>query len=343
MRILITGGAGFIGSNLSDFYLKNDHEVIIFDSLARANTEKNLEWLKSNHKKGLSFINGDVRKFDQLKTAVKGIDIIFHTAAQVAVTTSVKNPREDFDINALGTFNVLEAARLSNSNPTIAFTSTNKVYGNNVNIVPLVEKDTRYDFSDPKFLNGISEDFSTGADEHTPYGCSKYIADTYMRDYAAVYGSNTVVFRMSCIYGTRQFGTEDQGWVVHFVISSILSRPLTIYGDGKQVRDILFIQDLVNAFNLGTKNISKTKGNAYNIGGGPDNTISLLELISFLEKITNKKINYEFGDWRPFDQKVYYSNIAKAKKDFGWEPKISKEEGIERLIEWVNSNKQLFS
>ena len=341
MNILITGGAGFIGSHLTDHFLKQGNTVIVFDNLSRRGTEKNLEWLKTRHEKGLTFVKGDVRNLDMVSRAMKDADAVFHTAAQVAVTTSIKNPREDFEINALGTFNVLEAARLSNSDPVVVYTSTNKVYGENVNKLPLVKKETRYEFSDTEFFNGIPEHFSTSASGYTPYGCSKYLGDVYARDYFSVHGLKTIAFRMSCIYGTRQFGNEDQGWVAHFVISSILGKPLTIYGDGKQVRDILFISDLVNAFDLVLKNISKTKGEVYNIGGGVENTISLLELINLLEKISGKKISYTFSDWRQFDQKVYISDVRKA-KEFGWAPTVSPGEGIRKLSEWVTKNKALF-
>lgn len=343
MKILVTGGVGFIGSNLSDYYLNKGCEVTVFDNLSRKGTEKNLEWLRSNHKKNLTFIKDDIRNFDSLLNASKDVDMILHTAAQVAVTTSVKNPREDFEINALGTFNVLESARQNNTNPIIIFCSTNKVYGNNVNAIPIIEKEARYEFSDSKFIDGIPEDFSTDANEHTPYGSSKYAADVFMRDFSAVYGMKTVTFRCSCIYGTRQFGNEDQGWVAHFIISSILKKPIVIYGDGKQVRDILFIDDLIRAFETASKHIKKTKGQVFNAGGGPENTISILELIKILEKLTRNKISFGFDDWRPFDQKVYISNIKKAKRTFGWEPKITKEEGIKKLFDWVNSEKKSFS
>jgi CDP-paratose 2-epimerase len=343
VKILVTGGAGFIGSNLSNYYLNKGHEVTVFDNLSRKGTEKNLEWLRYNHKKNLSFIKNDIRNFNPLLDATKDADVILHIAAQVAVTTSVKNPMEDFEINALGTFNVLESARQNNTDPIIIFCSTNKVYGNNVNNIPVIEKEKRYEFSDPEFIDGIPEKFSTDANEHTPYGSSKYAADVFMRDFSAVYGMKTVTFRCSCIYGSRQFGNEDQGWVAHFTISSILNRPMIVYGDGKQVRDILFIDDLVRAFDTASERINKTKGQAFNIGGGSKNTISLLELIDLLEKLTGNKIKFTFDGWRPFDQKVYISDIKKAKKTFGWEPKITKEEGIKKLFNWVNSEKKTFT
>jgi len=343
VRILITGGAGFVGSNLADFFLKNDSEVLCFDNLYRKGTEKNLEWLKENHKKNFSFIKGDIRSFDSLKEASRDVDVIFHTAAQTAVTTSLKDPRNDFEINALGTFNLLEAARQSNTDPIIIYTSTNKVYGDNVNAIPLKEKETRYEFDDEKFKLGIPEDFSTDADEHTPYGCSKYLGDVYMRDYYKIFGLKTITFRMSCIYGTRQFGNEDQGWVVHFIISSIFDKPLTIFGDGKQVRDILFISDLVNLFDIAIEKINKIKGQTFNIGGGSKNTCSLLELIQLIDELTDKKSKITHDDWRPSDQKVYISNISKVKKEINWEPEISVKEGVKKLIEWVEKNKNLFS
>jgi CDP-paratose 2-epimerase len=340
MKILVTGGAGFIGCNLAAFYLKKGCKVIVFDNLSRKGVEKNLKWLRLNHKTGLTFIKNDIRNFNSIKEAAEGVDLILHTAAQVAVTSSVKNPREDFEINTLGTFNILEAARQCNTSPTIIFCSTNKVYGDNVNKIPLVEKETRYEFSYPKFIDGISEDFPTDANEHTPYGASKYAADTYVRDYSSTFGLKTVTFRLSCIYGIRQFGNEDQGWLAHFVISTLFGRQLVIYGDGKQVRDILFIDDLVNAFDLAYRNIGKTKGQVYNIGGGPKNTISLIELLNLLKDF-GLKVRYKIDDWRPADQKVYISNIKKA-NEFGWKPKIPPKTGIKMLLEWVSENKRLF-
>jgi len=337
---LITGGAGFVGSNLADYFLKKGHEVIVFDNFMRNGVDKNVKWLEETHKKGLSVVKDDVRDFNALENVCEDVDVIFHTAAQVAVTTSVNNPREDFEINALGTFNVLEAARNSNTNPIIIYTSTNKVYGNNVNKIPLVEKETRYEFTDSNFKKGISEDFPADANEHTPYGCSKYTGDIYMRDFHDIFGLRTVTFRMSCIYGLHQYGNEDQGWVAHFVISSVLKKPLVLYGNGKQVRDVLFIDDLVKAFELAIENINKTKGKAYNIGGGSENTISLLELLDMLKKF-GLKPEYSFDDWRTADQKVYISDIRKA-GEFGWKPQISPKEGVTKLFQWVNGNKNLF-
>ena len=337
MKTLVTGGAGFIGSNLTNRLLNENNDVVVFDNLSRKGTEKNLHWLRSQHGKNFKLIKGDIRDYSAVKEAVKGIDLIYHCAAQVAVTTSVTNPREDFDINALGALNILEAAREYGNNPIIIFTSTNKVYGGMEDLIT-IEKNNRYEYKDHP--SGISEDRTL--DFHSPYGCSKGAADQYVRDYARIYGMRTVVFRMSCIYGPRQFGNEDQGWVAHFIISSILNRPLIIYGDGKQIRDILFVDDLINAFTLATKKIDAIKGNIYNIGGGYKNTMSLLELIEKIEDNLGKKINYSFDKWRPGDQPVYVSGIEKAYKDFGWKPNINKDEGFNRLFTWISEHKDLF-
>lgn len=342
MKMLITGGAGFVGSNLASYFANKGDEIIIYDNLFREGTKQNLDWLKKAYGNHIEVVRGDVRNFELLKKYVKDVDAIVHTAAQVAVTSSIKNPREDFEINALGTFNVLEAARIANSNPAVIYFSTNKVYGNNVNKIPLIEKETRYEFADEKYKNGVPEDFPSDADEHTPYGVSKYAAELYTRDYTAVYGLPTVTFRCSCMYGIRQFGNEDQGWVMHFIISSIFDKHLTIYGDGKQIRDILYIDDVDRLVETTLMNIKKVKGEMFNIGGGPGNTISLLELISILESILDKKISYSFSDWRPADQKVYISDIRKAERLLGWKPFVKPEEGVERSIKWVYENKELF-
>jgi CDP-paratose 2-epimerase len=255
----------------------------------------------------------------------------------VAVTTSVIDPREDFEINALGTFNLLEAIRESKLDPAIIFTSTNKVYGCIEDAVVVEHKD-RYVYRD--YPEGMDE--SRPLDFHSPYGCSKGAADQYVRDYARTYGMRSVVFRMSCQYGIRQFGNEDQGWVVHFVIASQFGKDINIYGDGKQVRDLLYIDDLVRAFRMATKQIDDIKGNIFNIGGGPDNVMSLLELVMMLEEMSNRKINLRFSGWRPGDQQVYVSKICKAKAAFGWEPTISKRQGLKKLCEWVQANEHLF-
>src|SRR5262245_40595332 len=270
-KILVTGGAGFIGSNLVHNLLSAGRHVTVFDALLRKGTEHNLAWLRGQHPNGrFRFVQGDVRDFAALRAAAADADVIYHLAGQVAVTTSVEDPRTDYEINALGTFNVLEAARLSGRRPTVVFTSTNKVYGG-MEDVAVVERTTRYEYRD--LPDGVAE--SRPLDFHSPYGCSKGAADQYVRDYHRIYGLPTVVFRMSCIYGPRQFGNEDQGWVAHFLIAGLTEQPLKIYGDGKQVRDLLFVEDLVRALRLAAKKIDATAGQVFNIGGGPANSLSV--------------------------------------------------------------------
>lgn len=338
-RYLITGGCGFVGSNLTSALLADGHAVTVFDNLSRRGTERNRDWLLAKNDPNLTFIRGDIRNFDEIRqaTASQPFDVVIHTAGQVAVTTSVTDPREDFMINALGTFNVLEAVRALDRRPALLLTSTNKVYGG-MEEVKVVERNGRYEYE--SLPEGVSEE--QPLDFHSPYGCSKGTADQYVRDYARIYDIPTVVFRMSCQYGPRQFGNEDQGWVAHFVIAAEKGRDITIYGDGKQVRDILYVDDLVRAMRAATDQIETTRGRIYNIGGGPPNAMSLLELIALLEELVGRKIPVRFGDWRPGDQPVYISNIGKARNDFGWSPSISKAEGIRRLLTWVRENRELF-
>jgi len=337
-KALVTGGAGFIGSNLASALAKSGTDVTVFDNFSRKGSRHNAEWLGENQQ--IKIVEGDVRNFSQVAEAARGRDVIFHTAGQTAVTTSVANPREDFEINALGTFNVLEAARQDDA--CVVYCSTNKVYGDNVNAVPLVEKEKRYEFSG-KHRNGIREDFHIDARHHTPYGVSKLVGEQYARDYGALYGIKTVVNRMSCIYGTRQFGTADQGWISHFVRAAIFNKPLTIYGNGKQVRDVLFVSDLVELFIREAESRKKLHGQAFNVGGGKENTISLIELTEELERITGRKIRTSKDTWRPADQKVYYSDISKATKTLGWRPKVAPIQGIEALFRWTDKNKNLFA
>jgi len=340
MRYLITGGAGFIGSNSTDRLLREGHEVILLDNLSRAGSEKNLAWLQSNHP-SFPFHQVDVRDFDSVKEVFKGsgtFDVLLHFAAQVAVTTSVENPREDFDINAKGTLNVLEAVRELKLDPIFLYTSTNKVYGEMADF-GIVKEENRYQYlSLPK---GVNE--ATPLDFHSPYGCSKGAADQYVRDYHRIYGLRSIVFRNSCIYGPRQFGIEDQGWVAWFVIAAVLGKPITIYGDGKQVRDILFIDDLVEAMLRAVENPGRTEGEIYNIGGGLQNSIAVWsEFEPILSRLLGHHLDVSFEDWRPGDQRLYISDISKAEDDFGWKPKIGHHEGIERLFLWVKDNIQLF-
>jgi CDP-paratose 2-epimerase len=338
MRILITGGAGFIGVNSAHHFAKKGHNVVIFDNLSRAGSPKNLEWIKSECK--VTFFKGDLRKFVDLVDVFsnKGkFDLILHLAAQVAVTTSVTNPYDDFEINALGTFNLLEAMRRYCPKAVCIYSSTNKVYGE-MEDLNIIKDNGRYSYQN--LPEGVDE--TRNLDFHSPYGCSKGAADQYCRDYHRIYGLNTIVLRQSCIYGYRQFGIEDQGWVAWFCIATALGKPITIYGDGKQIRDVLFIDDLIKAFELAYKNKKKTAGKVYNIGGGPQNTMSLHELISMLEKHKGKKIHLSYDDWRPGDQKVFVSNIARANRDFGWRPTIRPKKGVEMLYHWVTDNKDLF-
>jgi len=337
LRVLVTGGAGFIGSNLVDHLVQKGYEVTAYDNLSRKGARKNAVWLKEKYGQKFRLITEDIRNYSVLLKAVDNQDLVYHLAAQVAVTTSIKNPREDFEINALGTLNVLEAVREVGGDPIVVYGSTNKVYGEMAEL-KISEGCTRYQYAD--IVNGIPE--SRPLDFYSPYGCSKGIGDQYFIDYARIYGLKTVVFRQSCIYGTRQFGNEDQGWVAHFLISAVLGKPITIYGDGKQLRDVLYVGDLIKAFEMAVDHIDTTSGQAYNIGGGPENTISLLELINYLESKTKRKIKYSFQSWRPGDQRVYVSNIGKAKRDFGWSPTIAVKTGIDRLFDWVTRNRNQF-
>lgn len=335
---LVTGGAGFVGANLVDSLLRDGHDVTILDMLSRQGSERNLTWLQSRYRNDhLRFFRGDVRDFGALRTAARDAEVIYHLAGQVAVTSSVEGPRADFEINALGTLNVLEAARLNGRRPIVVFASTNKVYGAMEHIAVL-ERDTRYEYRD--LPHGISE--SQPLDFYSPYGCSKGAADQYVRDYARIYELRTVVFRMSCIYGPRQFGTEDQGWIAHFMIAARTGRPIVIYGNGKQVRDVLFIDDLVRAFRLAVERIDVTAGEVYNIGGGPSNAISIwAEFGKLLEELKGEEVPVNFDRWRPGDQPCYISDIRKAALHIGWHPQLDKESGIRRLWEWVSSNENL--
>lgn len=341
MKILITGGAGFIGINAAFYFLNKGYKVIIYDNFSRQGSAENLDSLKKEkYEKNLEIIKGEIKTFSkELRNAISRSDFVLHLAAQVAVTASVENPRNDFEINALGTLNVLEAIRQSRNKPILLYTSTNKVYGG-LDDLDILEKKTRYEFKNLSF--GIPE--KRYLDFHSPYGCSKGAADQYVRDYARIYGLDTIVFRQSCIYGPHQFGVEDQGWVAWFIIALTKNKNISIYGNGKQVRDLLYIDDLLEAYDLAIKNIKKTKGQIYNIGGGKENTLSVwYEFRPILEKLFNRKIGAEFFDWRPGDQPIYVSDIRKAKKDFGWEPKINVEQGIKKLYDWVSSNKELFN
>lgn len=337
MKVLITGGAGFIGCNWAARLIRAGHDVTVYDNLSRKGAAANLKWLRGQGE--LNFVQADVRDAAAIAQAVRGHQAVYHLAAQVAVTTSVVNPREDFEINTLGTFNVLEAARLSGDKPLVVFASTNKVYGG-MEEVRVSEAETRYYYTDLPL--GLPE--SQPLDFHSPYGCSKGAGDQYVRDYARIYGLNTAVFRQSCIYGLRQFGVEDQGWLAHFVIATVKGRPINIYGNGKQVRDMLWVDDLLDAYEIALKDPARVSGRIYNIGGGPDFTLSIwTEVGPLLAELAGRPIEVRYGDWRPGDQQVYISDIRKAAAELGWRPKTAPRDGLARLWQWVAANPDLFS
>ena len=311
---------------------------MVFDNFARLGAETNAAWLAEQADGRLAIIIGDIRNFAPLCEAVQDADVVAHMAAQVAVTSSVADPREDFMVNALGGLNVLEAVRGCASDPILIYASTNKVYGELAQL-EVIDRGHRYEYTDSP--HGVSE--SMPLDLHSPYGCSKGSADQYMLDYARIFGLRTVVLRQSCIYGPRQFGVEDQGWVAHFMISAVMGRPITIFGDGKQVRDILHVDDLITAIESAIVNIDECSGRAYNLGGGPENSISLLELVGKLENALGRPVPLRFQEWRPGDQKVYVSDIRRAEAELEWIPTISIENGLERLRRWVQANRDLFS
>lgn len=336
--ILITGGAGFIGINTADRYLTSGDDVTILDNFSRAGTRENARWLTERHGARARFVEADIRATDDtLLRHADASDVILHLAAQVAVTTSVRNPREDFEINALGTFNVMEAARQSSSRPIVLYSSTNKVYGKMADVV-VEERAGRYRYRD---LDG-GVPVSRPLEFYSPYGCSKGTGDQYVLDYARIFDLRTVVFRQSCIYGPHQFGIEDQGWVAWFAIQAMRGRPITIYGDGKQVRDVLFVGDLISAFDKALANIERTSGKAYNIGGGPNNTLSLLELLDLLTERVGTRPSVSFDDWRPGDQLVYVSDISRALEDFQWSPQFDVDTGVRQLLDWLGKNSQAF-
>ena len=337
--VLIFGGAGFIGSNWAEWLLQNtEAKIHIFDNLSRHGVRHNLSALEalSGRSRRLQITVGDIRDADMVERAMRPATEVYHFAAQVAVTTSVLAPRLDFDVNLLGTFNILEAARKSGNQPFLLFTSTNKVYGSASSGEVWPEK-TRYGCSNPE---GTPE--TQPLDFHSPYGCSKGAADQYVRDYARMYGLNTTVFRMSCIAGPRQFGNEDQGWVAHFLYSALNGKPVTIYGNGLQVRDVLDVADLVRAFEAVRNLEPSAEGRVYNVGGGPENSVSLLELMSMIEELTGRRLATSFNAVRPGDQSVYISNTQKLQSETGWNPSIRVPETLSRIQRWWKHNRELF-
>ncbi len=338
-HILVTGGAGFIGSNLVNRLVRQGHRVTIFDNLSRSGCQQNITWLQQQFgQDGFCLVQGDLSDFAALERAATDVERIYHLAGQVAVTTSVKNPRQDFEANAVGTFNMLEAARTVANDPIVLYASTNKVYGG-MEDVRIVEEETRYRYAD--FPYGVAE--TQPLDFHSPYGCSKGAGDQYVRDYARIYNLRSVVIRQSCIYGYRQFGIEDQGWLAWFIIAALKGRPISIYGNGKQVRDALFIEDLLNGYEAVVQNIDQVAGQVFNIGGGSQNTISIWrEFGPLLENLLGREIPVDYQTWRPGDQPVYISDIRKAECLLGWQPRISVAEGTECLYRWIYDNQKLF-
>jgi CDP-paratose 2-epimerase len=337
--VLIFGGAGFVGSNLAYRILKTTNaKVHIFDNLSRRGVHHNLKWLQgvAGNSDRLKVTIADIRDASLVQRAGQVATEIYHFAAQVAVTTSIADPVFDFDVNVRGTLNVLEAARKSGHRPFLLFTSTNKVYGN-MESRPLIAAARRYRSTSDV---GINE--SQPLDLHSPYGCSKGAADQYVRDYARTFDLPTVVFRMSCIAGPRQFGTEDQGWIAHFLFSALEDRPVTIYGDGRQVRDVLYVEDLVRAFEAVRSRMENTSGEIYNIGGGFDNSTSILEIIELIEKVTGKKLHYEMERARAGDQLFYVTDFEKLRRDTGWHPRANVRQTLENMYDWWKRNRELF-
>ena len=342
MNALITGGCGFVGSNLAAYLLDKGEKVTVFDNLSRHGASANLTWLRTlstAEHNPVTFIHGDVRNAFDVESVVKEIrpDVIFHLAGQVAMTTSMQSPRRDFEINVLGSINVLEAVRQYLPKTAIIYASSNKVYGN-LDHLDLVEVETRYQ---PRTLTqGVDE--SVAIEFHTPYGCSKGAADQYMLDYARGFGLNTVVFRHSTIYGGRQFATFDQGWVGWFCRQALEAQqdparePFTVSGDGKQVRDLLHVSDAVRCYVAAYEHIDAARGQAFNIGGGIENSMSLLELLNFLEDRLSLKLNYKHLPWRQSDQKFFVADNSKAARLINWIPRTTREQGLETVIDWEN-------
>ncbi len=338
MKAIVTGGCGFIGSNTADRLARLGWEVTLFDSLARNGAERNLEWLRERHP--VSFVRGDVRDPAALENALRGqsFDVLIHLAAQVAVTTSVQEPRHDFEVNAGGTFNMLEAVRTLSPETIVLNASTNKVYGG-MHTLEEKELESRYEL--PALPHGIPE--TQPLDFHSPYGCSKGAAEQYVSDYARIYGLRTVNFRQSCIYGPRQFGVEDQGWVAWFAIAHTMSIPLTICGTGKQVRDLLYVDDLIDCYLAAIERIDKVSGMSFNVGGGPANTLSLLELMDLLQQLSGRPVTRTFTEIRPGDQPFYVADIRRAAELLDWRPRVSVDAGVRALWSWIHQHSYFFA
>ena len=337
--VLVTGGAGFIGSNIADRLAREGHDVLVFDALSRPGVERNLAWLQSRHSKRISFVRGDVRDEESVAAAARQASAVFHMAAQVAVTTSMINPREDFDINVRGTLHLLDALRLSGRRVPMIFASTNKVYGDLADLEFRLEGDAYHPVDPTVRANGISE--ARPLDFHTPYGCSKGAADQYVLDYARSFDLPAAVLRMSCIYGERQMGTEDQGWVAHFLIRALEGEPITLYGDGHQVRDILDVEDAVDAYMAAWQNIDRIAGCAFNLGGGPSNAISLRRLVSYIGETVGREPDLRLQDWRAGDQRYFVADTRSVRQTLGLKAPRPWREGVAKLAGWLAQERDL--
>jgi CDP-paratose 2-epimerase len=333
--VLVTGGCGFIGCNIADRLAARGDHVTVLDNLVRSGVRENAQWLKSRHGDRINILVADIRDPIPVIDSVREAGAVIHLAAQVAVTDSVADPVADFEINARGTLNILEAVRLHNATAPLLFASTNKVYGRLIDDTQIVRENQRYRPASAELADGISE--NAPLDFYSPYGCSKGTADQYVRDYARVFGLQSVVMRMSCIYGPRQFGTEDQGWIAHFLLSALRGEPLTIYGDGYQVRDALHVADAVDAWLAALDHIALVRGRVFNLGGGPANAVSLRELIDLLSKLTGNDVAYSFANWRPGDQPWYVTDTRALYAALGWKPNVALQDGLLSLQEWLAS------
>ncbi len=337
--VLVTGGAGFIGCNLADRLAREGHDVLVYDALARAGVETNLAWLKERHPQKISVVIGDICDKALIADAASDASAVFHFAAQVAVTTSLTDPRDDFRTNIVGTLNLLEALRRRDASVPLLFASTNKVYGDLLDVALDATNDA-YVPRDPKIRqNGIGE--ARPLEFHTPYGCSKGAADQYVLDYARSFGVPTAVMRMSCVYGPRQMGTEDQGWVAHFVIRALEGRPISIFGDGRQVRDVLHVDDAVSAYLAAWRRIEDVAGRAFNLGGGPANAVSLRQLLGHVETLVGRPIELTFSNWRAGDQRYYVSDISRATTELGLSKPMPWRAGVADLAQWLDAERGL--
>jgi CDP-paratose 2-epimerase len=335
-RVLVTGGCGFLGCNIAAGLAARGRNVVAMDNFSRSGSQDNADWLRQRCGNRVAIEIADTRDTGAVDELVSAATAVMHLAAQVAVTTSLDDPISDFEINGRGTLNVLEAVRRHKPTAPVIFASTNKVYGKLLDDSQVVRVGGRYIPNEPRFAHGVDED--TPLDLYSPYGCSKGAADQYVRDYARVFGLRSVVLRMSCIYGPRQFGNEDQGWIAHFLLQAIRQRPITIYGDGHQVRDALFVDDAVDAWIRALDNVGRLAGRIFNLGGGPSNAISLRELLGFITELRGKPSDVRFAAWRPGDQPWYVSDIRAASQALGWEPRVPVAQGLRRIERWLDSH-----